>query len=86
MHGSQTHLGGYLDTKGQFVVALLAHQIAIAGLPAGWRDNAVLTLALNSKLQPQPSGVQLSDMDVRVYNETPATEWRERFALFPEAD
>jgi len=75
MHGSQTTLGNSFDTKGQSILPLLSHQVAIAQLPAPYNTNTVLrdmNLEATSK-----TGIEQMDILTETIASLPAEDWNQ---------
>jgi len=75
MHGSQTTLGNSFDTKGQSILPLLSHQVAIAQLPAPYNTNTVLrdmNLEATSK-----TGIEQMDILTETIASLPAQDWNQ---------
>lgn len=72
MHGSQTELGHLLDTRGFFPIALMAHQVAVAQLPAEFRNNPVLR---DFDPAPQQTGLEQVEAMATLMREKNAIHW-----------
>jgi len=84
MHGSQTGLGTAFDTRGEAVMPLLSHEMAIAQLPPPYDTSPVLR---DLQLTPRNNtGVQVMDALTATIIELPVNEWLQRFGNISDLD
>jgi len=73
MHGSETNLGQDWDTRGEYLVAMLAYQHSISQLPEAWRSNPIIR---DFSLVPKQSAEEVVKNMTGIIKDLPVEQWK----------